>query len=292
MKLRKFLRRHWKATLLLSLILVLLTGFLTHEKISHDNMPDTPTVYFHYGAEPETAVVFLGGAGASPSAQVAEMLPVLKKRGNVFVVEYAPLRFTPSVVIDEVLQRVDGYKKVILVGASMGGLLAHDVIHQARKQGETRHFGVVLIDAPTQSSEVNMFTGLKSLADLALGSWSNALISLPREQTDINTIRPRNVEKLHKLWESYDTWATSCWADQGAFIFGHDELSRLTNVNWSFVQSEADEFIEPSAYASWVEAQGPMNLHVVPKAKHVSFLDWPDEYDPRLDAALLDVALR
>lgn len=230
-----------------------------------------------------TAVVYIGGAGSSPKAQSAGLVPTLQAEAkDVYIVENAPDLFNVRKVIDLVVRTIKYHDKVTFIGGSMGGLVAYDVIKQLREQGDGRHFGVVLIDSPTNGDDVIGVPEIaKAFSWLPLGWITDQWYHPPFDRNapaviDLDADRGQ----LETLWRSYETWKTPSWGDQGDFVFSHDPMAKLTNVSWYFVQSGADTFVDGNrAYANWETTQGKMSRTIVPDGAHLALLNRPRPYN-------------
>ena len=241
------------------------------------------------GIDNRVGVVYFGGAGSRAKAQISEHARKLEEYGRAFVVESAPDEFSADKLIDLTLATLtpEKFDKILFVGGSKGGLLSHDTGREMRKRGDMRPIGIVLIDSPLKSDDVVGTPEItKWLSILPAGALSNALLSPGWFFTpgDISKMSPDvNKTELKALWDSYETWRWSCWTDEARYVFYHDmfhgEVGVIENAKWAFVSSQADTFVDgKQAYENWRRIVGPMGHFTVPKAGHISFHDWPQEY--------------
>jgi hypothetical protein len=271
-----------------------LLAYIGLDAASRLTLSDEPTVQSYKGTGTKTSrIVYLGGAGSRPSAQAAGMLATLQAEAkNVDVIEFAAGKFSEDKIIDFVTQRIENDEHVVFVGASLGGLLSYDTIKHLRDSGDTRKFGVVLIDAPAVSGDVvGIPWVLKQLSWIPLGGITNLWFHPPFDRNAPATIDPdADRQKLEALWQSYETWETSCWVDQGDYVFSHDSLVRLTDVTWYFIRSGADDFVGENARSHWQNAEGPMEGGTVPEGKHIAFLNRPSVYNAEIKTGVERVA--
>jgi hypothetical protein len=298
---------------IVALVLTILTYLIPVDLTSRIFLSDDPTIIVHEGnAASNINITYLGGAGSSPSVQVSELLPTLLQHAKkVRVVEYAEYLFDADEVVDAVDDAIEADESEaagteedeVLVGGSMGGLLSYDVIGQRQAKGDTRKFGVVMIDSPTDKEDVPAVPGvLTGPSSIGLFGWMGFFTSEtvgpaigmpPFEPGDPAKMSPYiNPAELQKSNESYEHWKTSCWSDQGHYVFGHDPLTKRPNVKWVFIQSGSDTFANGnSSYAKWQASQEGAVLHIdgPPKAEHLAVHDWPREYAAAMEQGLVSV---
>ncbi|HET6746582.1 MAG TPA: alpha/beta hydrolase [Candidatus Saccharimonadales bacterium] len=271
-----------------------LLAYIGLDAASRLALSDEPTVQSYKGTGTKVGrIVFLGGAGASPSAQAAGMLAMLQAEAkNVDVIEYASGKFSSKKIEDFVIARIADDEHVIFVGASLGGLLSYDIIKKLRVSGDTRKFGVVLIDAPASGSDVIGIPWiLKQFSWLPLGGITNQWYHPPFDRNAPALIDPdANRQQLEALWQSYETWETSCWINQGDYVFSHDPIERLTDVTWYYIRSGADDFVGENSRSHWQNDQGPMEGGIVPEGKHIAFLNRPKLYNAEIKTGIERVA--
>lgn len=288
-----------------AVVLTILTYLIPVDLTSRIFLSDDPTIVTHDGnPNSNTNITVLGGAGSSPSVQVSELLPTLQQHAKqVRVVEYAEYLFDADEVVDAVDEALSANDREVFVGFSMGGLLSYDVIGQRQAKGDGREFGVVMIDSPTDKEDVPaVHSALKGPSSIGLFSWMGFFTSEaagpavgmpPFEPGDPAKMSPYiNPAELQKSNESYETWKTSCWSDQGHYVFGHDSLVKRPNVKWAFIQSGSDTFANgDSSYAKWQSSQegAVLRINGPPKAEHLALHDWPREYAAAMEQGLVSV---
>lgn len=268
-------------TMVMALIVPLLPPalYIATDATTRLFLSDEPSaVHFKGTGKAGRTIMYVGGAGSSPLAQSAGLVPALQSEGdNVVVIENATELFNAQKVIDLIIRTIAGQEDVVFVVGSMGGLIIYDVIKLLRERGDTRHFGVVLIDTPANGDDVIGVPGLiKVLARIAPLGWITNLWFPSQFDRNAPAVIDRddvNWEQLEALWGSYETWKASSWRDQGVYTFSHGPMAQLSGVTWYFVKSGSDEFVSESAYTNWVDAQGPMLLDTVSGGEHLALLN-------------------
>lgn len=291
---------NWTKPLAILVIALLpLAIYVPPDALTRVFMSDTPTISAYGGADNRKAVVAFGGAGASPKKQFSELIPTFQKGGHTYVVETAEREFSGEASTEAALAAVppEKYDIVFFIGASKGGLLSNDTVKTMRARGDMRPVGIVMVDSPFQGSDVVGIHPLLGVASIIpLGAITNLWFHPPFGEGDISQMSPSvNRQELFGLWDSYKTWKASCWGDEGRYVFYHDwfygAVEQHSNVKWAFVQSMGDTFVDgKAALANWRAAVGPIGHFTVPKAGHISFHDWPQEYAAQVGNGLDYVA--
>lgn len=256
-------------------------------------MSDEPGIVSYEGDLTQSqAVVGIGGAGVDSLDLFAGAMKTLQENADdAFVVTFAEYAFDAQKVIDLVIKKVKPYDSVVFVGVSMGGLLAYDIIKKLRDQGDTRHFGVVLIDSPAVTSDVNLPQFQKDAAGWPFGAISNLFApSGFNRDAPAFIAKDANRQQLEALWTSYETWPFSCKSDQGGYTLEHPPLESLPDVTWYFIQSEEDAFVYESAHGNWEKTQGLMPIFIVKQGVHASLLNQPSVYNGAIANGIQHVA--
>ncbi|HEU5121704.1 MAG TPA: hypothetical protein VFT59_02570, partial [Candidatus Saccharimonadales bacterium] len=169
----------------------------------------------------------------------------------------------------------------------------YDVIKKLREQGDTRHFGVVLIDAPTGWDDVKGVPDvLKAMSWIPLG-WTTSQWFHPPFDRNAPAVIDDDADRdmLEALWRSYETWKAASWADQGKYVFFHETLETLSNVTWYYIQSGSDDFVDgDKAYANWELKQGKMPRVIIPDGEHLALLNRPKLYNEAVANGIRHVA--
>lgn len=275
-------------------ILLICLAFFAVDGVLRLTLPDQPTVSFSQStssANHDRLIVFLPGAQASGSTMVVELLPVFRTYGDTMVVDYNPQRFNVTKVVEAVLQRAPPYRHITLIGASMGGMVASDIIHALPPN---KRVDLILVDAPTGAGDLfqGNLTGI--VGDIPFGPMSNHLLArtvwkFVFHPADLSTIHPRGLKDLHALWASYANYPLSGYADQLAYIAHHPTLTPLRNVRAVYVKSTRDTVVRQTAYNQWQ----PFIIGRFPLIRidstHISFLDEPDRWEAAFKQAFADL---
>ncbi len=112
-----------------------------------------PQIHQVHDASPgavDTAVVDLVGLGNLDATATAEALPALSEIGQVWAVEYDNRGLDTAVVSDLILERAgwSGVENIVLVGHSMGGIIALEVAEHLYQETPLEVTGVVLDCTP------------------------------------------------------------------------------------------------------------------------------------------------
>lgn len=272
-------------------ILGILVLFFGIEGLTRFSLNDDPTVeHVTNVATPDRGVVYLNGAG-TPRMIIDDLWPFFTQQGNFEEVVYSPELFNRKKVINLVIEKIKPYSHVTFVGASMGGMVAHDVIHELRNRGDQRHFGVIFVDSPTGKwSDVGgVPSWTKPLACLPFGVISNQFGLTPRPQADLSQIHPKDPKKLKILWDQYAAYPWSGYSDQGCYVFWHEDLQPLKGVTAVYIRSKKDTFVLDSAIEGW-RAVVPLKEVFYVNATHMSFMDEPTAYEQAFQKGFAAVA--
>ncbi len=273
-------RRVLRVLALPGVILAIIALFFGIERTTWSSLDDQPVSYHTTNtATPDKGVVYLNGAG-TPRTVIDDLRPFFARQGNFEEVVYGHELFDIEKTVNLVIEKIKPYSHVTFVGASMGGLVAYDVIQELRKRGDHHHFGLILIDSPTGKwADVGGVPwGAKLAACLPFGKLSNGMFSSPRPQGDLSQIHPKDPGKMEKFWDEYATYPWSGYSSQGCYVFYHDVLQPLEGVTATFIRSQKDTFVLDSAIEEWrnvVKLEDTFRVN----ASHMSFLDEPVLYE-------------
>ena len=182
---------------------ILLAATLAAEGLSTLSFDPTPSATTaRSSAAPNMAIAILGGAGM-PQEQIDEQVrKVLRRKGSNIEFAYSQTAFDKEVVVNYVLDQLKDYPDVTFYVLSMGGMIAYDVIQEARRRGDTRRFGLIMVDSPSSGGDVQMNawkpvdSALKMASCLPWGVLSNLVLSPPTPKGDLSQAHPRNPEEL------------------------------------------------------------------------------------------------
>jgi thioesterase domain-containing protein len=290
-------RRRILKRILLGVVVALVALFVI-DGLSRLALDDTPHDRFAANSiHPDKGVVFLNGTG-TPDTIIDDQWYSFTEEGNFHEIIYSRELFNRQKVIDLVIEKIKPYQHVTFIGASMGGMVAHDVIQELRRTGDTRRFGLILIDSPTgRWSEVALpmpeplaFLS-KAASCLPFGAISNELFSSGRPNGDLSKIHPRNAKRVMELWDEYAAYPWSGRSDQGCYVFYHETLQPLDNVSAVYIRSIQDQFVRDNALEEWGKVvQLPPERVLKVSAQHMSFMDEPDQYNKAFKIAFVLVA--
>ena len=284
---RKFFRRLFKIVRWMTLVLfVWLLLPLDHFTALAFSSPH-PDAIVRLGGGHKTAFVFFAGDRSSGLAASAPLRPLWEQHADVVVVQYNPIRFDGRQTAFDTYSKLRewGYPQVILDGASPGGLLAADVIDDARALGGTMRFAVVMQNAPMDSNDLTL-TG----ADPMTWVWWPGFV------TDWVATKPfwyvldffgspprqsgsgADDQQVAAQYQISDNYPLSGWRDQIRYIAHHQAFERneYVGVPFFYMQSSDDNVVEPT-FGRWSTVFGGGTLiHV--SSDHDDFVGHPDAW--------------
>lgn len=235
----------------------------------------------------KTAFVFFTGVQSSSEALSAPMIGLWEQHADVVVVEYNRVRFDGRQTAYDTYQKLVqwGYPQVILDGASMGGLVATDVIDYDRALGGHIKFAVIMQDAPMDANDLHM-NGAGPLTNIwwpgavtnSVGTglfWHFNFNPPPRDQlgTDVND------QQLAAEYSASSNWPLSGWVGQIRYISRHSpfELNQYAGIPLVVLESQNDAVVKPTA-TRWSPVFGGATVIQVPEASHIDFVEHPDQW--------------
>ncbi|MFF0533354.1 alpha/beta fold hydrolase [Nocardia amikacinitolerans] len=104
----------------------------------------------------DTAVVDLVGLGGLNASDTAESLPALRRMGVVWAIKYDNQGIDSKVIADLVVRaaQMSGVRNIVLVGHSMGGVIALEVGQHIHLDSDRRLVGVLLDCTPVDLNAV------------------------------------------------------------------------------------------------------------------------------------------
>jgi pimeloyl-ACP methyl ester carboxylesterase len=230
------------------------------------------------------AVVFLDGIQSSGVAPGKFIENFFLRYGDFIRVHY-PLTvgFNGAKVARQVLERIRHYKEVILVGVSLGGLLAHDVIALAKRWGLKIRFKLPLVCAPSHGRDVKI-PGAKFAPFVPA-------LPLPRifsEKVLFKGAFPEHDEHLsdnamHELRRHEELsrrYPFAPWIRQAAYTASHPgpDQEVLAGVERVYLHTLSDPFVATgTAYDGWDPFYCTPEV-VVPVNGHANFLAYPRQW--------------
>ncbi len=251
-------------------------------------------------ARNNTLIVYLPGILASADMIPPRILSVWAKYGEVWGVNYALPRFLPILSAYEVASAIkklfdkdDAMQNVVLIGSSMGALLANDVLQiLSRKEGfNADDVKLVLIDAPTERQDLHRPLDLTAplVRWLPFGPiWSHLsrpimkLLFIPPKEGEIDADVDR--DWLAQQVDGARSFPLSFWRDQIMYILDHGALepdsigSRLVYIR----SSEDNDTVRPEAVLKWINASDDSMKRtqcLAEGAKHAAFAQNPAAYE-------------
>lgn len=238
-----------------------------------------------YSNKSTTAFVFFTGVQSSGKAHSAPLRDIWGRDRDVVVVEYNKERFDgPVTAYDTYTLLADGgYKRVILDGASMGGMLATDVIDFAQALGSKIEFAVMMQDVPQTEEDLhdrdNAVNAAKFLYPGPVTNWWGTdpfwhfFFKPPARYMlgqDVNDVQ------LKAHYEASRNYPLSGWAGEIRYIVNHREYGRnqYTGIPLIYMQSEKDGVVKPTA-DKWKSVFGNITVIKVPDTTHVGFVEYP-----------------
>lgn len=248
-----------------------------------------------------TFVVYLPGILASSTMMPERLVKAWAEFGEVWGVNYLSPRFRPKRIISVVsrwiiacCEKDSRIEHVILVGSSMGGLLAYDINKKLSKSPLMKNveIGLMPIDAPTGSKDLQPpFDFLSPFVRIIpFGPLSNHLrkpimkrLVIPPKEGEIDY--DIDLEWLEQQVEGARSFLPSFWYDQTMYIVRHGALA-ANSIDCPVVyirSTEDDDTVKPEAANSWqqaVSSTSPRSFMLDAEgAKHAAYAQNPRAYE-------------
>jgi pimeloyl-ACP methyl ester carboxylesterase len=241
----------------------------------------------------KTLFVYFPGILADGVTSSRELVPVWKQHGDVLLISYDGHRFDASQIAKESATKINyliktaGYKHVVFIGSSMGGLVSYDTIQQTAGL-KSVDVSLVPIDAPTKRSDLQ-----PPLDKISLGSkiwWAGPisnLISKPYFNATFVAPKEDNIEegvdrdRLNQIVEESKSHPLSWSMDQNRYPIDHGEPDHgsLRNVRVVYVRSTRDnDTTRLRAFNAWNDAAGGNAVLVLVDSTHVGFNERPETW--------------
>lgn len=247
-----------------------------------------------------TIIVFLPGLLAPATNLPDRLLKVCARYGEVWGVDYTPPRFQAHRIVDDTTDwiirnsvRGAGVERVILVGSSLGGLLAYDV---QQKLAESPVFeldlDVVVIDAPTGRDDFQrlLYHTAPLVRVLPFGPlWNHLskpmlkLLFIPPKEGEID--KDVDLDWLAEQVAFARSYPLSFWRDQVMYILRHGTL-KAGSIDSSLIyirSTEDDDTVRPEAADKWRRAVSSKSQRSfmldAEGAKHAAFAQNPHAYE-------------
>ena len=287
----RFMRRHLFGTLA-SILMLLIIYSVTLDGPVYDMITSpvpsvmlTNVAQHHVPSVRSTdAVVFFNGVQGLALAHSVALRPSWAKHGNVVVVQYRPNRFEARVTIATAFRWLirRGYRRVTLIGISMGGLLAADFIDYNKAHGAPLLLRAILEDVPAGVRTLKHF-GAAATTFVHTGVIANLLVKVfggvpftPAPPSQWGT--GANPEQVKADNHATATWPLSGLVEQVRYIIDHrlPTAGSYAITPMVYVQSTKDHDVSnDSAYWGSVFASHKL-VRVV--ATHSGLTMYPDAY--------------
>ncbi len=232
----------------------------------------------------------LSGDTADPSS----VLGYLRTRGNVLCVSYVGTSAWSGemaaeagrALIEQTLQR---YKRVVVIGSSLGGLVAADALMRLHPAVRRRVDRLVLVDSPYGATSLGQGG--------VVGSWLfrlTRLHHLPWLRNLPMVGGPPKREEIERGLDPEAVIATAMarmqgftigeWGDQLASMTRHPELDPTMRVEYLHCDT-GNVTVLPSAVRRWRAASLHVTVHSV-RSPHCGYLQQPAAFIAALTTAL------
>lgn len=265
---------------------------LTLEKASRPDAQDTLLVYLPG---------ILAGAKSSSEGLRSHWL----QHGDVLLVEYRGQRFRAEEVVERVAENVNlrgiFYDRIVFIGSSMGGLLAHDVVLELGPSAREKST-IVAIDAPTSAADFQSPLDKTSqlMRVLPFGPISN-LVSGPVMSFLAVPPKERNIEidvdrkELARRFKEMTSYPLSFYRDQVLYIISHGRLEprSLSGLQMMiYVRSTRDnDTVRIDAYRAWWNAYGQKPVRLRIDSPHVAYAERPRTWNDAFKAVFRELGI-
>lgn len=261
---------------------------------------DHPSIERTKGDKNGTAIVVFGSMQASTKALIAPHLKLLRGYGDVVTVEYSQTGLDGNTVVVDTWKKLQewGYKKTVLLGVSLGGDLATDLIDYDRANGHKLQFSVIAADAPTEMSDIENKLGLQIMSRWYAGKLSDWIFTPviwwatfePPAEKDLG--KGVNKKLLDAHYDVSRHYPMSGWTDELRYVRDHVGYRPDTykTIPLVVLQSEHDDVVKKEAASKWKLAFGGGTVLTIKNSRHAGLVEWPREWDAGLEQALDRVA--
>jgi hypothetical protein len=246
-----------------------------------------PTGITRYETGRKTAFVFFTGTQSSGEALSAPLRDLWSQHGDVVVVEYNRTRFDGRQTAYDTYEQLLkwGYNRVILDGASLGGLLATDVIDFDHSAGSHLTFAVLMQDVPMDKSDLTS----GDLAGAGTTVWYPGYVTnlLSDLFWNFNFHPPQSYQlgagvdqqQLNAQYQASRTYPLSGWVGEIRYITTHRGFigNQYAGIPLVVMQARNDSVVKPDA-DRWEKIFGGGTLITVPQSTHIGFVEYPDQW--------------
>lgn len=245
----------------------------------------------------EVLVVYLPGVSANPTMVPETLINTWSKAGRVWGVHYTSPRFRPEMVsffiaswILRSCKHNTEVRRVVLIGSSMGGLLAYDVQQQLRL--DNVDIDLILVDAPTGPEDLHFpgNIGISLMRLLPFGPIWNKLHGPIMKRLFVQPMEDEIDKGVNREWlDEYVRQGRTCppsrWRDQAMYILNH-EAPKADSIDASFIyirSTKDDDTVRPEAADKWrqaVSSKSPRSFMLDAEgAKHAAYAQNPHAYE-------------
>jgi pimeloyl-ACP methyl ester carboxylesterase len=235
----------------------------------------------------DTAFVFFTGTQSSGRALSAPMLSTWYAAGDVVTVEYPRNHFDgPAIIADTFAQlRAWGYRKVIISGASLGGMMATDLIDYNREKGSPLQVTAVLMeDAPASSGDLVQSGGAQFMSYWHAGPVANLLFTKvfwavgfkPPARDKLG--EGVNDAQLNKQYSASNSYPLSGWTGELRYMVKHPsyKAGQYAGIPLIIMRSEKDVVVKTDADCTWESIFQGGQVIKVPTSTHIGFVEYPE----------------
>lgn len=247
----------------------------------------------HYPSDESHLIVYLPGILADGHQSSRPMVATWLQYGDVLSVSYTGQRFDADEVVEQIVGYIttDTHASYTLIGSSMGGLLAVDVIDGLRAADESdkvRSTDLIIVDAPSGSRDMlgggNVVAPvLRLLPAGRLANWlltplMQAMLAPPKHEDmqpglDSQVVVEQAVAMMRQF-------PYSVWRDQLAYMASHRppqaaDFASISQVDYLQCDLRNVTVSQPQAAQTWQAAASWMTVWQV-DSPHTAYSELPD----------------
>ena len=252
-------------------------------------------------AYPDLGILCLDGAFNYADVHARDILEQLGRYGEVITVPYSKSRVNPDLIVGYTAMSVCDYRRLVLVGGSMGSILATRVALMLRKAGYQGQISIIGADAALDASTLpGVQATLAPHAHLVhFGPVWNFLLSwvpramfrpLPEEDVELNVDRDlwqRHVAAMRatRMSAIIDSIAL---IGQGLRYISVSDREYLQAIPTAYIKSGRDGVLVASkAEQVWKQTFGSDTpVFDVPSGQHLTYVEHPLEWRQAFTLAL------
>jgi len=277
--------RYFVAAAVTTVMCVMTDGYILESALSADTTVVSIPSQMGHTTE---AVILLDGAQSSGSLRGKAILPAIQQDGrnvDVHLIDYNQSHFVAKEVITTVLNIAKRYKRVTLIGLSMGGLLSADIVLEAEKQRLTVELQMILVCAPSggddlQDERSSVF-GWLPVGPIISAAMTDLFWSISFRPPNLDSIQAGpDTTTLQKNWDVARHYPLNGWAGQVRYIVNHTAFAAgsLAHVHVVYLSCMNDNIVKPSAYDEWSKMAGGLLPHMTVDSPHVALLEFPEKW--------------